>query len=125
MKSFHFFVTGILAFNLLFCSCQNEQISQNDSNNKKFYTNPVVNKSLPDPTVIKARDGCFYLFATEDIRNTPIHKSKDLVNWEYAGTAFTNETRPDFEPEGGLWAPDINYINGQYVLFYSMSVWGG
>ena len=25
----------------------------------------------------------------------------------------------------GLWAPDINYINGQYVLYYSMSVWGG
>lgn len=101
--------------------------SEISGNNKKdeFYQNPVVSKSLPDPTVIKASDGWFYLYATEDIRNTPILKSKDLVNWEFVGTAFTNETRPDFEPGGGLWAPDINYINGQYVLYYSMSVWGG
>ncbi len=89
------------------------------------YTNPVVNYSLPDPTVIKAQDGWFYLYATEDIRNTPIHKSANLVDWEFVGTAFTEQTRPDFEPKGGLWAPDINYINGRYVLYYSMSVWGG
>ena len=90
-----------------------------------FYVNPVVNYSLPDPTVIKGDDGYFYLYATEDIRNLPIHRSKDLVNWELVGTAFTEETRPDFEPDGGLWAPDINKIGDKYVLYYSMSVWGG
>lgn len=89
------------------------------------YKNPVVDYSLPDPTIIKAHDGTFYLYATEDIRNTPIHRSTDLVHWELVGTAFTDETRPSFEPKGGLWAPDICYINGQYVLYYSMSVWGG
>lgn len=89
------------------------------------YVNPVVNQSLPDPTVIKSSDGFFYLYATEDIRNVPIYKSTDLTNWQFVATAFTDETRPDFEPRGGLWAPDINYINGQYVLYYSMSVWGG
>ena len=41
------------------------------------------------------------------------------------GTAFTKSTRPDFEPKGGLWAPDINKIGDKYVLYYSMSVWGG
>lgn len=89
------------------------------------YTNPVVNYSLPDPTIVEGGDGYFYLYATEDIRNLPIHRSKDLVNWELVGTAFTRETRPTFEPKGGLWAPDINIINGKYVLYYSMSVWGG
>lgn len=89
------------------------------------YNNPVIDYSLPDPTIIKADDGYFYLYATEDIRNIPIHKSKDLVNWKFIGTAFTDQTRPVFEPKGGLWAPDINYINGKYVLYYSMSVWGG
>ena len=89
------------------------------------YTNPVVDYSLPDPSVIKGDDGYYYLYATEDIRNLPIHRSKDLVNWELVGTAFTDETRPDFEPEGGLWAPDINKIGDKYVLYYSMSVWGG
>ncbi|WP_461533153.1 family 43 glycosylhydrolase [Sinomicrobium sp.] len=90
-----------------------------------LYANPVVAQSLPDPTVIRAQDGMYYLYATEDIRNTPIMRSKDLVSWEQVGTAFTDETRPTFEPGGGLWAPDIQFINGQYVLYYSMSVWGG
>jgi arabinan endo-1,5-alpha-L-arabinosidase len=89
------------------------------------YTNPVVSYSLPDPTVIKAADGYFYLYATEDIRNTPIHKSADLVNWKLIGTAFTDSTRPSFEPKGGIWAPDINMIDIRYVMYYSMSVWGG
>ena len=89
------------------------------------FTNPVSKLSLPDPTVIMADDGLFYLFATENIRNTPIFKSSDLVSWELAGTAFSDSTRPSFEPKGGIWAPDINFINGKYVLYYSMSVWGG
>ena len=91
----------------------------------KTYRNPVIDYSLPDPSLIKADDGYFYVYATENIRNLPIHRSRNLVDWEEVGTAFTDETRPTFEPKGGLWAPDINYINGQYVLYYSMSVWGG
>ncbi len=90
-----------------------------------IYTNPVVDYSLPDPTIIEAADGYFYLYATEDIRNVPVHRSKNLVDWEEIGTAFTDSTRPDFEPQGGIWAPDINYIDDKYVLYYSMSVWDG
>jgi len=89
------------------------------------YQNPVIPHTVPDPTLIRVSDGSFYLYGTEDIRNTPIFHSTDLVNWKFVGTAFTNETRPTFEPRGGLWAPDINYINGKYVLYYSMAVWGG
>ena len=37
----------------------------------KTYKNPVVNYSLPDPTVIEAEDGYFYLYATEDIILAP------------------------------------------------------
>ena len=111
-------------FLLLSCKAQ-DLPTENPVEAGNFYKNPVVNYSLPDPTIIKAGDGNYYLYATEDIRNTPIHRSKDLVNWELVGTAFTKETRPTFEPRGGLWAPDINYINGKYVLYYSMSVWGG
>lgn len=116
-----------ILFALLFLSgCKIQKApteGASDGGNK--YRNPVVNYSLPDPTIIEANDGCFYLYATEDIRNLPIHRSKDLVNWEFTGTAFTNETRPTFESKGRLWAPDINFIDGKYVLYYSMSVWGG
>lgn len=96
-----------------------------DNDEPTRYSNPVINKSLPDPTIIKAQDGYFYLYATESVRNIPIYKSKNLVYWTFVGTAFTDVTRPIFEPKGGLWAPDIEFLNGQYVLYYSMSVWGG
>lgn len=89
------------------------------------YNNPVIKWSLPDPSVIKAADGYYYLYATEDTHNVPIYRSKDLVTWRYSGTAFTDATRPmDIVPNGGIWAPDINYINGKYVLYYSKSEWG-
>lgn len=94
-------------------------------NKDEFYANPVVGYSLPDPTIIRSKDGYFYLYATEDIRNVPIHRSNNLVEWDFVATAFSDFSRPTFEPGGGIWAPDIQYINGMYVLFYSMSVWGG
>jgi len=98
---------------LLLISCKANGAVMLNSLESNTYKNPVINYSLPDPTVIQANDGYFYLYA------------QDLVNWKFVGTAFTDATRPTFEPKGGLWAPDINYINGKYVLYYSMSVWGG
>ena len=110
---------------ILMLSCKsNEMPVETTPENDNLYSNPVVNYSLPDPTIIGADDGYFYLYATEDIRNTPIHRSKNLVNWELVGPAFTDATRPSFEPKGGIWAPDINFVNGKYLLYYSMSVWG-
>lgn len=91
----------------------------------KQYSNPVIDRSLPDPTIMQTEDGTFYVYATENIRNVPIYRSQNLVDWEFVGTAFTDETRPDFEPKGRIWAPDINRIGNKYVLYYSMSVWGG
>lgn len=90
-----------------------------------YYKNPIIDCSLPDPTIIKAKDGYFYVYATENIRNVPIYRSPDLVSWTFLGTAFSDTTRPNFEPDGNIWAPDINIINGKYVMYYSMSKWGG
>jgi beta-xylosidase len=90
------------------------------SQKEKTYRNPVVDVSLPDPSVIRADDGYFYLYATEDIKYTPIFRSKNLVDWVQVGTCFTKETRPAWGvEEAGIWAPDINYINGKYVLYYT------
>lgn len=102
-----------------------EQLARQDRMPEGGYSNPVISVSLPDPTVIRAADGSFYLYATENIRNLPIYKSDDLVSWSYVGTAFSDATRPQMVPEGNLWAPDINIIDGRYVLYYSKSEWGG
>lgn len=99
----------------------NKQKSVND----KYYSNPVINYSLPDPSIIKADDGYFYIYATESMRNLPIHRSRNLVDWSYVGTAFNDSTRPNFESKAGIWAPDINKIGDKYVMYYSMSRWGG
>ena len=115
----------LLIYTLLFLSCKGSEAITPLPTDEVKYRNPVISHSLPDPTVIKANDGYFYLYATEDIRNIPIYRSPDLIDWEFMGTVFTDQTRPTFVSGGGLWAPDINYINGKYVLYYSMSVWGG
>lgn len=92
------------------------------------YTNPVITfSSAADPTVIRTDEG-FYLYATQTNSYwIPIYFSKDLVNWEFKRSAFRNATRPkpDVLPDGGaFWAPEIRYINGKYVLYFSWAKWG-
>lgn len=89
------------------------------------YTNPVINNDAPDPTVIRAKDGTFYAYSTMRHGNVPVYKSSDMVNWEFVGGAFRKGEVPKFVPRAGIWAPDINYIEGKYVLYFSMSTWGG
>ena len=91
---------------------------------QKQYSNPVIDRSLPDPTVIRV-GSLFYLYATEDIHNVPIYSSRNLTTWSYVGTCFTDASRPKMVPGGSIWAPDINKIGKQYVLYYSKSTWGG
>lgn len=92
----------------------------------RTYNNPIIsNTSAADPTVIRAQDGYFYLYATQtDKLWVPIYRSKDLVNWEYQKTAFRNATKPDIPDGGAFWAPEIRYINNRYVLYFSWAKWG-
>ena len=96
----------------------------NDAGRDNVYNNPVIARSVPDPTVIRDSDGTFYLYGTEDTRNIPVYKSYDLVNWTFVGTAFTDESRPAWDGDHSLWAPEIRYIDGKYVLYYSWAKWG-
>ena len=100
--------------------------------------------NVHDPSCRKIGD-YYYMYSTDAIfrenrkeakeKGVPLgfiqmRRSKDLVHWEEIGTAFTEETRPNFvdnNPEGkkaALWAPEIRYIKGKYVLFYSLAEWG-
>ncbi|MDQ0257242.1 beta-xylosidase [Evansella vedderi] len=93
------------------------------------YQNPVFEPVIADPSIIKAEDGFYYVYGTEDnwgdgmgSRVVPIVRSENLVDWEYVGEAF--HEKPSWKEDGGIWAPDIVYYNDMYYLYYSQSTWG-
>ncbi|MDR0938707.1 MAG: family 43 glycosylhydrolase [Mediterranea sp.] len=115
-------------FSGLACGCSSNEEKGGGATNppladKVWYTNPVINIDTPDPSLIRTATGTFYLYGTGG--NTSVYKSDDLVHWDYVGYAYPEELKPAWEPGAGIWASDINFINGQYVLYYSLSVWGG
>ncbi len=86
-----------------------------------YFTNPIMDKTvaMADPWVIKGHDGYYYVYATGPRLKRA--RSKDMVNWEMIEPAF--KTRPQHvEGATGIWAPDVEYINGQYVMYYSQNV---
>lgn len=101
-------------------ACSGSKVSE-----PRSFTNPVITRDAPDPTVIRADDGRFYAYSTQRDGNLPIYRSDDMVSWEYIGGAFHEGDVPRFVPKGGIWAPDISRIDGKYVLYFSMSTWGG
>lgn len=93
----------------------------------QFYTNPIISdRSVADPTVIKAQDGRFYWYATQNSNDwMPVYSSTDLVNWKYEKNAFQKATKPTWNTDNAFWAPDMQYINGKYVLYYSYAKMNG
>lgn len=122
-----FYFMSILLFAFLFIACETEEtpIEQETAT----YQNPVLSPVFADPTIIRAEDGYYYAYATEDyfthetgVRYVAIFRSANLVDWEDMGDAFA--TKPSWKAGSSyIWAPDIQYFNGQYYLYYSLSVW--
>ena len=87
----------------------------------KSYSNPIFSSSeLADPAGIYCKeDNCYYMVST----GGKILKSKNMVYWYPRNNAFASI--PSWgTPGAGLWAPDIQYIDNKYVMYYSLSVWG-
>ena len=87
----------------------------------KKYSNPIFTSSeLADPSIIYCEeDNCYYILST----GGKVLKSKNMVYWYPRNNAFS--PLPSWgTPGAGLWAPDIQYIKGQYVMYYSLSTWG-
>jgi len=94
-------------------------------------------ESCADPSIIHGQtpgDNYWYIYCTTDplrgddrdvqgrliFHLIPIHRSLDLVHWTYVGDAFS--ARPSWvASDAGLWAPDIEYFNGKYYLYYTAS----
>ncbi len=86
------------------------------------FENPVADAppaSFADPSVIRGRDGYWYAYTTNKL--ITIQRSRDLITWEPAGTVFTDANRPDwFRPTTNIWAPDISWLEGRYVITFSV-----
>jgi arabinan endo-1,5-alpha-L-arabinosidase len=87
----------------------------------------IRNASTHDPsTIIKCQDE-FWVFSTG--RGVPSWHSKDLVTWMAGPSIFTN---PPPWVAGAVpanraldyWAPDVIYLDGRYLLYYSVSSFG-
>lgn len=91
------------------------------------YKNPVYKSECAEPTLIddRGRSGYFYVYSAQTSgAYLPVYKSVDLLHWQFAGDGF-KEGRPLWLSRGTVQAPDINYINGRYVLYYAINVKGG
>lgn len=94
------------------------------------FQNPVFEPILADPSVVRdPQTGIFYAYGTEDNwgdgagnRVVPIVRSEDLTTWTIMGQAFAS--KPTWKTSGNIWAPDVVYIDGKYVMYYSYSTWG-
>lgn len=93
------------------------------------YSNPVFQPVFADPSVLKADDGFYYAYGTEDAWDdgldhlVSIIRSEDLTHWTFVRDAF--DVKPLWKDDGGLWAPDISvHKDGTYYLYYAFSLWG-
>ena len=131
-KSFLIIIFILVVFGIA-SSCKTEEAAQLVWNDlptaaDTLYQNPLFEPDLADPSIVKSADGWFYAYGTENDwsvgihRTVPIIKSKNLTNWQYVTDAFS--TRPTWKTDGGIWAPDVTYVNNKYYMYYSVSTWG-
>jgi arabinan endo-1,5-alpha-L-arabinosidase len=88
------------------------------------FQNPVFDFDFPDPTVMKARDGYFYAYATQTefegkLYHIQVIRSKDLVNWQRLGDALPERPVWADKPDPKFWAPHVQEADGKYFLYYS------
>ncbi|MGX9901448.1 family 43 glycosylhydrolase [Arthrobacter sp. SA17] len=86
--------------------------------------NPVLPGFSPDPSLIRVGDW-FYLANSsfEWYPMVPIHRSRDLVHWEFAGSFTGAEAVLDLRglpDSGGVWAPSLSWSNGHFWLVFTV-----
>jgi arabinan endo-1,5-alpha-L-arabinosidase len=78
-----------------------------------------------DPTVVKRPEGGYLVAHTGT--DIALKTSTDRVTFRNAGSVFPGGASWTTTYTGGgrnLWAPDLSYHNGRYLLYYSASTFG-
>ncbi|MEU6371952.1 family 43 glycosylhydrolase [Streptomyces sp. NPDC046909] len=86
--------------------------------------NPVIRGFAPDPSLVRVGD--WYYVATSSFEwfpTIPIHRSRDLAHWEYAGHvegAAAGNSLAGVPDSGGLWAPSLSWDGERFWVVHSI-----
>lgn len=88
------------------------------------YYNPILAGFYPDPSICRAGDTYYLVNSSFSFfPGVPIHKSKDLVNWEQVGFVLDRPSQLPLARQGvsqGIFAPAISY-NEKNKTFYMIT----
>lgn len=92
------------------------------------FENPLLRGLYPDPSVCCV-DGMYYLVNStfEYVPGIPIHRSRDLVNWEQIGHVLTRKSQLDLtgaRASDGVFAPTIRYHDGLFYVVVTVALPG-
>ncbi|MDQ1066804.1 family 43 glycosylhydrolase [Streptomyces canus] len=86
--------------------------------------NPVIRGFAPDPSMVRVGD--WYYVATSSFEwfpTIPLHRSRDLAHWEYAGHvegAVPGNSLAGVPDSGGIWAPSLSWDGERFWVVYSI-----
>ena len=86
--------------------------------------NPVVRGFAPDPSMVRVGD--WYYVANSSFEwfpTIPIHRSRDLAHWEYAGHvrgAVPGDSLAGVPDSGGIWAPSLSWGGERFWMTYAI-----
>jgi arabinan endo-1,5-alpha-L-arabinosidase len=75
-----------------------------------------------DPSMIKRGDGRYYVYGSHNVTLT----STDRTAFSNAGAAFSSIPGwvYNYNSDGDIWAPDVSYRGGKYLMYYTASSFG-
>jgi xylan 1,4-beta-xylosidase len=90
----------------------------------RTYSNPVQRGFFPDPSVVRVGEDYYMVNSTfQYFPAIAISHSRDMVHWELIGHAITNPDDLDLQDirdSHGIWAPDISYDNGKFIIMATL-----
>jgi beta-xylosidase len=85
-------------------------------------TGPVANRDFPDPSIVRVAS-LYYAFGTQAGGGHPAVQrltSADHVKWSVPVQPEALASVPRWADYAGTWAPSATYVNGRYVMYYSV-----
>ena len=114
-------VALLLAAGLLFLTPARSKLP--GTTHRATYTNPVLRWDFADPHVIKASDGYYYAYSTENLTYErlayiQVARSRDMVSWELLSDALPE--KPEWaRTTRDFWAPGVIEADRRFYMYFS------